>query len=122
MEDGQRVLNEEVQPIMETNEHVVLFSTTGSLEEASRIADHLVSNHIVACVNIVPSIHSIYWWDNKVQQDQEVLMILKTRKSKLEELEKAIRTLHTYQTPELIAWNLDYGIREYVDWIDNAIE
>jgi periplasmic divalent cation tolerance protein len=58
--------------------HVVIFSTAGSLEEADRIAKYLVENHLVACVNLVPSVKSIYWWNDALQQEQEVLMILKT--------------------------------------------
>jgi periplasmic divalent cation tolerance protein len=100
---------------------VVLFSTTGSVDEAENISDYLIANHLAACVNIVPSIRSVYWWDNKVNHDAEVLMIIKTAASKIEEVEKSIRRLHSYETPELIALPLHYGIAEYLQWMTEAL-
>lgn len=101
--------------------YVVLFSTTGSVDEAEKISDYLIANHLAACVNIIPSIRSVYWWDNRVNHDSEVLMIIKTETSRIPEVEKSIRRLHSYQTPELIALPLHYGIAEYLQWMSEAI-
>ena len=91
------------------------------MEEAANIGESLVHNHLVACVNIVPSIRSVYWWDNKVNHDDEVLMIMKTEKSKIPALQKALRALHSYQTPELIALDITDGMPEYLRWIEDSL-
>ena len=101
--------------------YVVLLSTTASVDEARQISDHLITNHLAACVNIIPSIQSVYWWDNKVNHDAEVLMLIKTESSFIEEVEQSIRELHSYQTPELIALPLQYGIAEYLQWMSEAL-
>lgn len=98
--------------------YVMLFSTCGTQEEAFRIASHLVQQHLVACVNIVPSIRSVYWWNNQVNDEAEVLLIMKTEQFKTNQVENAIRSLHSYETPELICIKVEYGMPEYLSWID----
>jgi periplasmic divalent cation tolerance protein len=105
----------------EQEKYMVFFSTTNSVEDARRISQHLVQEHLVACVNIVPSITSIYWWKDSVTEDQEVLMIIKTSSRKAAEVEKAIRSLHKYETPELIGIEVRYGLSEYLKWMDDSI-
>ena len=101
--------------------YVVILSTTGSMEEASKIADHLVANHLVACVNILPSVHSVYWWNHSVNHDNEILMIMKTEASQVPKVEAAIRSLHSYQVPELIVLPVNYGLPEYLKWMDGTL-
>jgi periplasmic divalent cation tolerance protein len=101
--------------------YFVLFCTTGSLDEASKIAEHLVGNHLVACANIVPSVRSIYWWNNRVNHDQESLMILKTDERRLQDVEQVIRKLHSYQNPELIGVPIEYSIPEYLKWLADSV-
>ena len=107
---------------MKQEGYVLLFSTAGNEQEARAIATHLVSHHLVACVNIVPSIHSIYWWKNGVTEDNEVLLLMKSKRENIAEIEKAVRSLHSYETPELIAVPLHYGFSEYLNWIDAALK
>lgn len=101
--------------------YFLLYCTTGSIDEASNIAEHLVGNHLVACVNVVPSVRSIYWWNNKVYRDTEALMIIKTEETRIPEIEKSIRKLHSYETPELIAVRIEYGSPEYLDWMAKSL-
>lgn len=101
--------------------HIALLSTAGSEKEAIKIANHLVQNRLAACVNIIPGIRSIYRWEGKVNEDTEVLMILKTEKSKLPLLKKAIQSLHSYQTPELIAFQIEDGMPEYLAWLSESV-
>ena len=102
--------------------YIVILSTAGTLEEASKIAEELVSAHLVACVNLVPGIQSIYWWNNAVQKDQEILMIIKTEKRKFEEVKSVILSLHSYEVPEIISIPVDDGSKKYLQWIDQALE
>ncbi len=102
--------------------YCVLLSTTNSVEEASKIAGHLVERHLVACVNIIPSILSVYRWENKVNSDPEILLIMKTLVSSIPRVEKAIRELHSYETPELIALPIQYGMKEYLKWMADSVK
>ena len=101
--------------------HVALLSTAGSEKEARKIANHVVQNRLAACVNIIPGIRSIYRWEGKVNEEAEVLMVLKTEKSRLPLLKKAIKSLHSYQTPELIALKIEDGMPEYLAWLSESV-
>ena len=107
---------------MQESKYIVIFSTAANTEEASRIAEKLVSGRLVACVNIVPGIQSIYWWNNAVQKEQEVLMVMKTEKSKYQEVERTIKSLHSYEVPEIISLPLENGFEGYLKWIENTLK
>jgi periplasmic divalent cation tolerance protein len=107
---------------LEDSRFIVIFSTAGNSEEASRIAEKLVSDRLVACVNIVPGIQSIYWWKDGVQKDQEVLMVMKTKKSKYQDVERAIKSLHSYEVPEIISIPLENGFEGYLKWIEDTLK
>ena len=102
--------------------YTLLISTAGSQEEASRIASHLVENRLVACVNIIPSIRSVYFWKDEVNDEFESLLLIKSEKSRVKEIENAIRSIHSYETPELIAFQLDYGMPAYLNWITDTVK
>ena len=106
---------------MQDSKFIVILSTVGSADEASRIAEKLVGSHLVACVNILSGIQSIYWWNNALQKDQELLMIMKTERSKFEDVKKAIRSLHSYEVPEIISLSIENGLEEYLAWIENSL-
>jgi len=92
------------------------------MEEAEKISERLVSDHVVACVNIVPSIRSIYWWNDAVQKDQEVLMIIKTERSRFEAVRNVIESLHSYEVPEIISLPLENGSTKYLKWIEDSLK
>jgi periplasmic divalent cation tolerance protein len=107
---------------LQDSKYSVIFSTSGSIEEAVRIAEKLVSDHLVACVNIVPGIHSIYWWNNAIQKDQEFLMIMKTETAKFQDVLKTMQSLHSYEVPEIISLPLNNGSKQYLQWIENSVK
>ena len=102
--------------------HLILFSTTNSIEEAKKVATHLVENRLVACVNIIPGITSIYRWKNAVNEDQELLLVMKTTSDRLEKVKEAVLNLHSYETPELIGFDVTQGLSQYLNWIDTTTE
>ena len=106
---------------MPDSKFIVILSTAGSVDEASKIAEHLVHRHLVACVNLVPGIQSFYWWNSSVQKDQEVLMIIKTEREKFDEVQRAILSLHSYEVPEIISIPLENGFNDYLQWIEKAL-
>jgi len=96
---------------------IVVFVTTSSEEEAEKIAKALVEEHLAGCVNILSKIKSIYFWEGKVCEDSEVLLIIKTRTEKFESLKEKITSLHSYQVPEIIALPIEKGSTTYLDWL-----
>lgn len=103
------------------SEFVVVLMTAGSREEAERIAESLVTEWLAACVNVIPNVVSFYRWEGKVQQDQEVLLIAKSRKDVLDDLIRRVRSLHSYTVPEIIALPLSGGSDDYLRWVDQEV-
>jgi len=105
---------------MPKDDYIIVFNTCNSAEIASSIAETLVSKKLAACVNIVKGIESVYQWQGKIEHDQEILLIIKTRQSLFSQLEQAIQELHNYELPEIIAVPLSSGEKNYLNWIQSA--
>lgn len=99
---------------------VVVLVTTSSKEEAERIAQTLVDEHLAACVNIVSPVQSIYRWEGKVQNEIELLLLIKTRQAVFEDVRQRVRSLHSYENPEIIALPISTGSTPYLDWLRQA--
>jgi periplasmic divalent cation tolerance protein len=102
-------------------EAIVVFMSAASSEEATRLADMLVEARLAACVQILPQMESVYRWQGKVERQPEVLLIAKTVRSKFEELEKEVRALHSYETPEIVAFPLTDGSGPYLKWLSASV-
>jgi periplasmic divalent cation tolerance protein len=100
--------------------YVVCLVTIDDPVKAGDIARHLVEERLAACVNIIPEIRSIYLWKGQVCDDKERLLIIKTRQDLFDKLMTAIRALHPYEVPEIIALNVEKGLPEYLRWIDDC--
>jgi len=98
-------------------EEIIVLITASSGEEAATIAEALVYEHLAACVNIVPEVRSLFFWEGKAQDAREALLICKSRQPLLEELISLVKSLHSYAVPEVIALPIIAGSREYLDWI-----
>ena len=101
---------------------VMAFSTTGSVEDAERIARALVEQGVAACVNVVPGVVSFYRWKGKVERDGETLLVIKTLGERLEPLRTALLALHPYELPELVAIPIADGHRPYLDWLAASVD
>lgn len=97
-------------------ENIVVLTTTDSTDAAARLAHQVVEARLAACVQVVP-IHSVYRWQGAVQEEAEVLLLIKTRASGFERLEAFIKAHHTYETPEIVALPIVAGSAEYLGWI-----
>ncbi len=95
----------------------LVYMTAGSKDEARRIGGALVMERLAACVNILDGMTSIYSWDGAVQEDQEVVLIAKTRAEKLDALTGRVQQLHSYDCPCVVAWPIGDGNPAFLDWI-----
>ena len=101
---------------------IVVFMTAANGEEATRLADMLVGAHLAACVQILPEIESVYRWQGKVERQAEVLLIAKTVRGKFDELEREVRALHSYETPEIVAVPIVNASAPYLEWLNQATD
>src|SRR5215471_17335951 len=97
-------------------EPIVVLMTAGSTEEATQIAEMLVNQRLAACVQILPEMQSIYLWKAEVQHEREVLLIAKSTAGNFSALERAVRAVHSYETPEIVALPIVAGSEGYLKW------
>ena len=102
--------------------HQVILCTCPNQESAINIASILVEEQLVACVNVLPQVTSIYRWQGKIEQDSEVLLIAKTSKDSFEHVSARIKQLHSYDVPEVIALDIQQGNSEYLNWISKSLK
>jgi periplasmic divalent cation tolerance protein len=95
--------------------------TAGSQEEADHIAESLVAETLAACVNIVPSVTSVYRWQGRIERDEEWLLVAKSHSEALDNLVQRVQELHSYDVPEIIALPLTGGSKVYLRWIDAEV-
>ena len=99
------------------SEALLILTNLPGLAEAETIARHLVERKLAACVNILPAVQSVYRWEGVVEQASEVTLLIKTTSSRYAELEAAIKALHPYALPEIIAIPIVAGLPAYLNWI-----
>jgi len=95
----------------------IVLVTAPDLKTARALAQAALQACLIACANLVPRIESHYWWQEKIESGAEVLLVLKTQKSKLAALEKLVLAKHPYDTPEFIVLPLSAGNKQYLDWL-----
>lgn len=96
--------------------------TAANAEEASRMADLLVSQKLAACVQVLPEMQSVYVWKGEVQREKEVLLVAKTTLAKFDQLEREVRAIHSYETPEIIALPVAAASEPYLKWLISSCE
>jgi periplasmic divalent cation tolerance protein len=105
----------------EVSHPIAVFMTAANKEEADRLAEMLVGKQLAACVQILPDVESVYRWQGKVERQVEVLLIAKTLSSKFAALEREVRRLHSYETPEIVAVPLTAGSPSYLTWLSASV-
>jgi periplasmic divalent cation tolerance protein len=103
--------------IVPATEARLILTTASSRDEAERIAGFLVDEHLAACVNIIPGLASVYRWQGNVEEAEEILLLIKTTAANLDQVEAALRRLHSYDVPEFLVLTPESASKPYLDWL-----
>ena len=99
----------------------VAISTAPDADTGARIAQALVEERLAACVNVVPGIRSIYRWQGAIEDEQEVLLVIKTHAERVAALAERLCALHPYEVPELLAFPVETGLAPYLQWLAGEV-
>ena len=100
---------------------IVILITAKDIKEAKKISEALVQRKLIACANIIQGVKSFFWWEGKVDRADEVLLILKTQKRLFKKIVTAVKSLHSYSVPEVIALPIIDGHKDYLRWISGSL-
>ena len=103
------------------NDHLVVLVTAASDTEARRLARRLLEKRLAACVNFAP-VTSMFRWQDAIQEEEEILLIIKTHTEAFDELAATVKSHHSYDTPEVIGLPIVLGSRAYLEWIDHEVK
>lgn len=101
---------------------IMVFVTASSREEAEKIAEKLLEEKLIACANIIGPVFSTFWWQGKIDQCEEYLIIMKTRKYFFNKISERVKSLHSYSLPEIIAVSIVEGYEAYLDWLSKSLK
>ena len=102
-------------------EYIVVLITVPNKDVGIEIARSLINNKLAACVNVIDGLRSIYFWEGKVEEGSEALLVIKSRRDRLDELIRHVRERHPYRVPEIIALPIIGGFSDYLRWIDETL-
>ncbi|HUQ49878.1 MAG TPA: divalent-cation tolerance protein CutA [Terriglobales bacterium] len=100
----------------------IILTTTGNQTEARKIARALVEQKLVACVNIVPGVESVYRWKGKLESSNECLLAIKTSQKRFKAVQDVIKQMHTYDLPEIVSVAIEGGSKEYLKWLVQQVK
>lgn len=101
--------------------YAFVYITTSGIEESKNIGKILVEDKLVACVNIIHSIESIYLWKGEIEDDNESLLIAKTKRENIDKIIKRVKEIHSYETPAILAIPIIEGSKDYLDYLDSEL-
>ena len=104
-----------------SSDPIVVLMTAANREEANRIAETLVEARLAACVQILPEIQSIYRWQGEVARENEVMLLVKSTLDKFDEIDLAVREIHSYETPEIIGLPVAAISEPYLAWLQEEV-
>jgi len=105
---------------MVENKRLVVFVTTPR-GKGKEIALKILNKKLAACINIA-SVESLYWWQGKIEEDKEDLLVIKTTDKRIKELISYVKEIHPYTVPEIIYWSIEGGNKDYLEWLDQSTQ
>lgn len=102
--------------------YIVVIMTATDKEEAVKIVRHLLSERLIACANIVGPVSSFFWWERKIDEADEFLVFMKSKRNLFKRLSERAKEIHSYQVPEIIALPLIEGLPSYLDWLGASLQ
>ncbi|MET0071004.1 MAG: divalent-cation tolerance protein CutA [Candidatus Thiodiazotropha sp.] len=101
---------------------LLILCTAPDRENALKLANSLLEQELAACVNLTSPVTSVYRWQGKLEQSEEILLLIKTTEKKYRDVEAALRAQHPYELPEIIAVPVEQGLDDYLDWVERCIK
>jgi periplasmic divalent cation tolerance protein len=101
---------------------LLMISTTGSEKEARKIARSLVEERLAACANVIPGVRSFFYWEGRLCQEKEALILIKTVNNKARKIMDKIKKIHRYEVPEIIFFRVDMGEKNYLKWVKKMVK
>ena len=102
--------------------YMIVIMTAPSKEEAVKIVRTLLEERLIACANIIDPVYSLFWWKEKIEDEKEVLVIMKSHQKLFEKLSKRVTEVHSYNVPEILALPIAEGSQSYLDWMKACLE
>jgi len=102
-------------------QNIVVFVTAANEDEGAKLARLLVEKRLAACVSLVPAVRSFFWWEGKIDEQQETLLIIKTEGRVMPELIDTVQANHSYSVPEIIALPIVAGSERYLQWLSTEV-
>ena len=102
--------------------YIVVVMTTSNKEETARIVRSLLKERLIACANIVGPVSSLFWWQGKIDEENELLVFMKSHKNLFERLSDRVMEIHIYDVPEIIALPIVGGLPPYLDWLKTSLQ
>lgn len=100
----------------------LMYITTSGAPESEKIAKTLLEDKLVACTNIIPQINSLYLWNGEIEEDNESLLIAKTKAHKVDKVIKKVEEIHSYETPCILQIEVKKGSQGYLEWMENELD
>ena len=115
--NGLNLINQVKDKDYQVEQILMVFVTVASEEEGKRIGSILVENQLAACVNMVPQIFSIFRWQGNIENEKEILLLIKTTENRVDALIDKVKEIHSYDVPEILAIPVFTGNKDYIDWV-----
>jgi periplasmic divalent cation tolerance protein len=100
---------------------VMIMVTTGGRNDAERLGEGLVVEHLAGCCTVIPMVHSFYYWDGQLKREHESLLLVKTIESRAQAVQDYVRKNHSYELPEILQVAIDDGLPRYLEWLSDQV-
>jgi periplasmic divalent cation tolerance protein len=101
--------------------YILVLMTASSKDEAKKIVRSLLEEKLIACANMIDSVSSVFWWQDKIEEEKEVLVIMKSHQELFNKVSKKVKELHSYDTPEILALPIVDGSSQYLEWMKKVL-